>query len=231
MERLSAAAQAAFRRTVYDDPRFIPYFGRATPEAELDAMHIGSRPARRTGSGELQTLRAIPWQFAWTQTRLLLPSWLGVEELASDALSEEDREVCREMYRDWPFFRSTIDLIAMGLAKADAGIAEHYDRQLVPPEYRDLGHALRERLQSAIQAVLQTTGHRDLLDDNPVLRRSIDVRNPYVDPINLVQVELLRRLRGRSAGPSSEDDPETARLRRALLVTINGIAAGMRNTG
>lgn len=231
MERLSAAARAAFRRTVYDDPRFIPYFSRATPEAELDAMHIGSRPARRTGSGELQTLRAIPWQFAWTQTRLLLPSWLGVEELASASLSEEDREVCREMYRAWPFFRSTIDLIAMGLAKADAGIAEHYDRQLVPPEYRDLGHTLRKRLQLAIRAVLQTTGHRDLLDDNPVLRRSIDVRNPYVDPINLVQVELLRRLRGQSAVPGSDDDPHTARLRRALLVTINGIAAGMRNTG
>ena len=105
MERLSAAARAAFRRTVYDDPRFLAYFSRATPEAELDAMHIGSRPARRAGSGELQTLRAIPWQFAWTQTRLLLPSWLGVEELASTALSEEDREVCRELYRDWPFFR------------------------------------------------------------------------------------------------------------------------------
>jgi phosphoenolpyruvate carboxylase len=230
MERLSAAARAAFKRTVYDDPRFLPYFSRATPEAELDAMHIGSRPARRSGSGELQTLRAIPWQFAWMQTRLLLPSWLGVEELLSASLTEEDRAACREMYGEWPFFRSTIDLIAMGLAKADAGIAEHYDRQLVPPEYRDLGQALRERLQSAIRAVLQTTGHRDLLDDNPVLRRSIDVRNPYVDPINLVQVELLRRLRSH-ASSSADDDPQAQRLRRALLVTINGIAAGMRNTG
>ena len=230
MERLSAAARGAFQRTVYDDPRFLPYFSRATPEAELDAMHIGSRPARRTGSGELQTLRAIPWQFAWTQTRLLLPSWLGVEELAGDALSAEDRAVCREMYREWPFFRSTIDLIAMGLAKADAGIAEHYDLHLVPAEYRDLGQALRDRLQAAIRAVLQITGHSDLLDDNPVLRRSIDVRNPYVDPINLLQVELLRRLRGQTSG-AGDDDPQTARLRRALLVTINGIAAGMRNTG
>jgi phosphoenolpyruvate carboxylase len=118
----------------------------------------------------------------------------------------------------------------MGLAKADAGIAEHYDRHLVPPEYRDLGQALRARLHRAITAVLQITGHSDLLADNPVLRRSIDVRNPYVDPINLLQVELLRRLRSHVAtGP--DDDPETQRLRRALLVTINGIAAGMRNTG
>jgi phosphoenolpyruvate carboxylase len=229
MERLSASARAAFHRTVYEDPRFIPYFGRATPEAELDAMHIGSRPARRTNSSELQTLRAIPWQFAWTQTRLLLPSWLGVEELAGSALTEEDRAACREMYRDWPFFRSTVDLIAMGLAKADAGIAAHYDRHLVPPEYRDLGEALRARLQAAIQAVLQITGHSGLLDDNPVLRRSVDVRNPYVDPINLLQVELLRRLRRESA--DDDDSPHTIGLRRALLVTINGIAAGMRNTG
>ena len=229
MERLSAAARTAFRRIVYDDPRFLPYFSRATPEAELDAMHIGSRPARRTGSGELQTLRAIPWQFAWMQTRLLLPSWLGVEELCSDTSTDADRTICREMYREWPFFRSTIDLIAMGLAKADAGIAEHYDRQLVPPEYRDLGEMLRQRLQKAIRAVLSITGHHDLLDDNPVLRRSIDVRNPYVDPINLLQVELLRRLREQNA--EREDDPQTTRLHRALLVTINGIAAGMRNTG
>jgi phosphoenolpyruvate carboxylase len=230
MERLSAAARLSFQRIVYQDPRFIPYFSRATPEAELDAMHIGSRPARRGGSGELQALRAIPWQFAWMQTRLLLPSWLGVEELANEALGREDREVCREMYRDWPFFRSTIDLIAMGLAKADAGIAEHYDRHLVPPEYRDLGQMLRDRLQQAIRAVLQTTGHTGLLDDNPVLRRSIDVRNPYVDPINLLQVELLRRLRSQSTA-AGDDDPHLMRLRRALLVTINGIAAGMRNTG
>jgi phosphoenolpyruvate carboxylase len=230
MERLSAAARTAFRRIVYDDPRFLPYFSRATPEAELDAMHIGSRPARRSGTGELQTLRAIPWQFAWMQTRLLLPSWLGVEELCTDTSSREDRSVGQEMYRDWPFFRSTIDLIAMGLAKADGGIAEHYDRHLVPPDYRDLGEMLRHRLQEAIRAVLAITGHRDLLDDNPVLRRSIDVRNPYVDPINLLQVELLRRLRETHAS-RADDDPHTAGLHRALLVTINGIAAGMRNTG
>jgi phosphoenolpyruvate carboxylase len=230
MERLSAAARGAFRRIVYDDPRFLPYFSRATPEAELDAMHIGSRPARRSGTGELHTLRAIPWQFAWMQTRLLLPSWLGVEELCTDTSSQEDRSICQEMYRDWPFFRSTIDLIAMGLAKADAGIAEHYDRHLVSAEYRDLGEMLRARLHKAIRAVLAITGHRDLLDDNPVLRRSIDVRNPYVDPINLLQVELLRRLR-QTPGARQNDDAEAAGLRRALLVTINGIAAGMRNTG
>jgi len=223
MERLSSNARDAFRRTVYDDPRFLDYFRAATPEAELDAMHIGSRPARRERQDALQSLRAIPWQFAWMQTRLLLPSWLGIE----DAIGEADRDASREMYRAWPFFRSTLELMEMALAKADAGIAAHYDRHLVPPEQQDLGAMLRERLQRAIDVVIDVTGHQQLLADNPVLRRSIDVRNPYVDPINLLQVELLRRLR--SARDAHAE--ETVWLRRALLVTINGVAAGMRNTG
>ena len=223
MDRLSSNARDAFRRTVYDDPRFIEYFRTATPEAELDAMHIGSRPARRQQKDALQSLRAIPWQFAWMQTRLLLPSWLGIEE----AIGPADRDICLEMYRSWPFFRSTIELMEMALAKADAGIAAHYDRHLVPDDQQDLGAMLRERLHRAIEAVLAVTGHQQLLENNPVLRRSIDVRNPYVDPINLLQVELLRRLRGvRDA--HAED---AVWLRRALLVTINGVAAGMRNTG
>jgi phosphoenolpyruvate carboxylase len=233
MERVAQASRLAFRRTVYEDPAFLPYFRTATPEAELDALHIGSRPARRRATGGLQTLRAIPWQFAWMQTRLLLASWLGIEELAGDALSADDRAACRAMYRRWPFFRSTIDLMEMALAKADEGIAAHYDRHLVGPEHHELGRALRARLRKATEAVLQITGHARLLEENPVLRRSIDVRNPYVDPINLVQVELLRRLRS-AAGGEGEAGAETEavrELRWALLVTINGVAAGMRNTG
>ena len=190
MERLSSNARDAFRRTVYDDPRCLAYFRAATPEAELDAMHIGSRPGSRERQGALQALRAIPWQFAWMQTRLMLPSWLGVEE----AIRDTDRDICREMYRDFPFFRSTIELVEMALAKADAGIAAHYDRHLVPDDQQDLGAMLRERLQRAIDAVIDVTGHQQLLADNPVLRRSIDVRDPLVDPINLLQVSLLRRL-------------------------------------
>jgi phosphoenolpyruvate carboxylase len=223
MDRLSESARHTFRSVVYDDPRFIDYFRTATPEAELDAINIGSRPARRDRQDALKALRAIPWQFAWMQTRLLLPSWLGIEE----ALGGDDAEMCREMYRSWPFFRSTLELIEMALAKADEGIAAHYDRHLVPVDQQDLGRMLRGRLHRAIEVVREVTGHQQLLDNNPVLRRSIDVRNPYVDPINLLQVELLRRLRG-SADAQAEDG---VWLRRALLVTINGIAAGMRNTG
>ena len=230
MERVAAAARGGFRRTVYDDPRFLRYFSAATPEAELDALHIGSRPARRTSDGGLQTLRAIPWQFAWTQTRLLLASWLGVDELGT-GVSDADRDVCGRMYREWPFFRSTIDLMEMALAKADAGIAAHYDRYLVGPDLHDLGRELRARLIRAANAVLEITGHTRLLEENAVLRRSIDVRNPYVDPINLIQVELLRRLRQLGQKDPSSEDADLIQLRRALLVTINGVAAGMRNTG
>ena len=229
MEHLSRASSAAFR-SVYEDPRFASYFYTATPVTELDALHIGSRPARRTGGGDLTALRAIPWQFAWTQTRLLLASWLGVEELLGYALSDDDRALYREMYQRWPFFQSTLDLTEMALAKADTGVAAYYDSRLVPPDLQPLGGSLRERLERATEAVLAITGHRRLLEDNAVLRRSIDVRNPYVDPINLVQVELLRRLRGLRAADRA-NTPEGETLRRALLVTINGIAAGMRNTG
>jgi phosphoenolpyruvate carboxylase len=221
MERLAARARAGYRSVVYDDPRFVPYFRSATPEPELGTINIGSRPARRKPDSGLESLRAIPWQFAWTQTRLLLPSWLGIDEALNEAVAHGYADTLRRMYREWPFFTSTIDLIAMTLAKADARIAAHYDR-LAPPDLRPVGSQLRARLARAGQHVLIVTGHGELLETNPVLRRSIDVRNPYVDPINLVQVALLQRLR-----ESGEDH----RLHDAFVVTVNGIAAGMRNTG
>jgi len=222
MERLSSDACRAYRASAYEDPAFPAYFKASTPQAELSELNIGSRPARRATDAGLAALRAIPWQFAWTQTRLLLGSWLGIEEALDRALSRGEREDLRRMYSEWPHFRSALDLIEMVLAKADGRIAAEYDRQLVPEPLRPLGEALRARLARAITALLDVTRHRALLDDNPVLRRSIDVRNPYVDPINLVQIDLLRRLRSGDADP---------RLRHALMMTINGIAAGMRNTG
>ncbi len=224
MDRLRDVARTTYRSLVYDDPRFINYFRCATPQAELAEMNIGSRPARRAPggpSGDVTGLRAIPWQFAWTQTRLMLGAWLGLEAALADAFARGERDQICEMYRDWPHFRSAIDLIEMVLAKADARIAAEYDRRLVPPELQPLGIELRERLAQAIARVLEVTGHQVPLESTPVLRRSIDVRNPYVDPINLVQIELLHRAR------QQDDD----RVIPALLVTINGIAAGMRNTG
>jgi len=185
-------------------------------------VNIGSRPARRKKTGGVESLRAIPWQFAWTQTRLILGAWLGVEEALESAFARGEEAQLREMYRDWPYFRSVMDLFEMVLAKTDGRIAAEYDRHLVPQDLHSIGIELRARLDRAIVAVLRVTGHRELLEENPVLRRSIDVRNPYVDPINLVQIEVIRRLR------EGRDDP---RLHHAFKVTVNGIAAGMRNTG
>jgi phosphoenolpyruvate carboxylase len=218
MQRMSDASARGYRAMVYDTPRFLDYFRLATPEAELAGINIGSRPARRGGAtNDIESLRAIPWQFAWTQNRLLLPSWLGVDS----ALEAGDEATVAAMMAEWPFFRSTIELIEMVLAKAEAGIAAHYDRVLVPGDLRDLGRALRERLSRTIAMVQRATGHERLLESNHVLRRSIDVRNPYVDPINVMQAEILRRMR------QTPDDS----LAGAFIVTVNGIAAGMRNTG
>ncbi len=231
MERLATDARDTYRRVVYGDPRFIEYFRASTPEAEIGELNIGSRPARRPstlsaaeGRGSdvsVTGLRAIPWQFAWTQTRLMLGAWLGVEDAIDLATARGERDRLIEMYREWPHFQSAIGLIEMVLAKADGRIAAEYDRQLVPEPLKPLGEELRARLARAIRGVLDVAGHDELLRSTPVIRRSIDVRNPYVDPLNLVQVELLRRVRQQS-------DP---RARTALMVTVNGIAAGLRNTG
>jgi phosphoenolpyruvate carboxylase len=223
MDRLFEDSRAAYRAVVCE-PRFIDYFRSATPESELRAINIGSRPAKRpSADAGLESLRAIPLQFAWTQTRLLLASWLGVEAALGGAHARGDDRLLETMYDEWPFFESTIDLIEMVLAKTDGRIAALYDRELVAPELRPLGASLRAKLEDAIASVLRVTRHRELVDNNRVLRRSIDVRNPYVDPINLVQVKLLRRLRAGGGGDE--------RLGRAFVVTVNGIAAGLRNTG
>jgi phosphoenolpyruvate carboxylase len=221
MDRLDRDARAAYQALVHHDPRFVEYFHAATPQKEIGELNIGSRPARRGKGTSVSALRAIPWQFAWTQTRLMLGAWLGVEEAVDRALARGEREMLRAMYRDWPHFQSAISLIEMVLAKADSRIAAEYDRRLVPVALQVLGADLRARLRQAIDGVLEIAGQRELLETNPVIKRSIEVRNPYVDPINLLQVELLRRFR-------QHQDPTT---HAALMVTVNGIAAGLRNTG
>jgi phosphoenolpyruvate carboxylase len=223
MERLAEVSRSTYRGVVFENPQFVEYFRSATPEPELGELNIGSRPARRKTGGGVESLRAIPWIFAWTQTRHLLSTWLGVGAALRDALDNGKLELLRTMHAEWPFFSSTIDLIEMVLAKADPHIACHYDRALAPPHLQDLAAELRDRLRNTTATVLAVTGRAELLEKNPVLRRSIDVRNPYVDPINLLQIELLKRMRR-----AEEPDPL---LRDAFVVTVNGIAAGMRNTG
>ncbi len=220
MDRLADDASAAYHETVRDE-RFVRYFSAATPEGELSRLNIGSRPARRRSGGDLKSLRAIPWSFAWAQTRLHLPAWLGTGEALARAYDTGLEPAIREMASDWPFFRALLDLFEMVLEKADVEIAAYYDEVLVPAELRPIGARLRESLRRATETVLRAKAEKTLLETDPFLRRSIELRNPYVDPLNLLQAEFLRRLR----------EGEDPRLADALLVTINGIAAGMRNTG
>lgn len=222
MQALADASRAQFRAVVYETPAFIDYFHAATPEPELGRLRTGSRPARRRAGGGVRALRAIPWVFAWTQTRLMLAAWLGVGAALEEAIAAGHQAELRAMYQGWPFFRSTLDLIEMVVAKASPDITALYDAALVPAALRPIGEALREDLARTERVLLQVTGHREPLEANPVLRRSINVRNPYVDPINLVQAEVLARLRQPDADPA---------LFEAFLLTVNGVAAGMRNTG
>eukprot|EP00898_Chlorokybus_atmophyticus_P008881 jgi/Chlat1/8995/Chrsp94S08282 len=224
MDRLSDISCKSYRGMVYETPNFGPYFHEATPEAELGNLNIGSRPARRKAAkpGDVRSLRAIPWIFAWTQTRLILPAWLGIGDALSEAIQDGHKSTLQEMYQQWPFFQSTIDLIEMILAKVDLRIAGLYDAVLVSPENKELGELLRNKFKQTVRTVLEVSGHKTLLENNKVLKQLIALRNPFLEPINILQVEILRRLR---------QEPNNQRLRDALLITINGIAAGMRNTG
>jgi len=223
MDSLSQWSCEAYREVVFRNPTFIKYFRHATPEEELGNLNIGSRPQRRKKGGGVDTLRAIPWIFAWTQNRMMLPAWLGFPEAMENALKQGWREQLGDMYRHWPFFRTTIDLIEMILAKADMRISRLYDEVLVRDAAElTLGEHLRARFRNCIESLIKLTGHSRLMENNKTLRRLIQMRNPYVDPLNTLQIEILRRLR---------QDPTSQPLRDALLITINGIAAGMRNTG
>ncbi|KAK9091122.1 hypothetical protein Sjap_024299 [Stephania japonica] len=223
MEEISKVSCQSYRSTVYENPEFISYFHEATPQAELGFLNIGSRPTRRKATTGIGHLRAIPWVFAWTQTRFVLPAWLGVGAGLQSACDKGYTEDLKAMYKEWPFFQSTIDLIEMVLGKADIPISKHYDEVLVSSESRrQLGDELRKELVTTEKVVLVVSGHEKLSDNNKSLRRLIESRLPYLNPINMLQVEILKRLRR---------DNDNKKLRDALLITINGIAAGMKNTG
>ena len=228
MERLSVVSCAAYRKIVREEPNFVPYFRSATPELELSGLNVGSRPAKRNPKGGVESLRAIPWVFAWTQTRLNLPAWLGVGT-ALEAELKAHPAILKEMYDDWPWFRTIIDLVEMILAKSESDIAANYDLQLVhEPDCIALGKELRAQLEMTSKTVLAISGHKVLQENNTTLLKSMAVRNPYVDPLNIIQAELLRRLRHEQYSGKEEEEKV---LRDALLITINGIANGMRNSG
>ncbi len=214
LDRLAAVSRSAYRRFVWDDARFVPFFRAFTPVDELSSLELASRPARRPNDDDyLASLRAIPWVFAWTQNRVLLPAWFG----AGTAFASVDAAVIRDLYRRLPFVRAVIDNLEMTLAKSSLPIARGYLRLVdddAPYAEIEAEHA------RAVAGVLAATGVSRLLERQPMLRRSIDLRNPYVDPMNALQVELLRRHR---AGDESAQLP--------LLRSIAGIAAALRNTG
>ena len=223
MDNIGRDSCTAYRDVVFHDPNFIGYFKNATPESELGNLNIGSRPTRRKKNASVSSLRAIPWIFAWTQTRLALPAWLGIGQALRIAIDNGHLSALQEMYEEWPFFQSTVDLIEMIMAKSNPGIASLYEETLVENEEElALGHKLREYFDVTCELLLAVSQHQRMGENNKTLRRLIDTRRPYLDPINYLQVEILRRLRM---------DSNNQALRDALLITINGIAAGMRNTG
>src|ERR687894_1093404 len=228
MEELSATAREAYRSLVYEDEDFLPFFSEASPIGELPSLNMGSRPARRIQNPDVESLRAIPWVFAWTQNRFLLPSWYGSGS-ALGALAKDGAklETLREMYHGWPFFRTLLDFMQMTLAKSDLRIARTYTSLVSDPGVRDRMWArISEEHAACIDALLLITGSENLLDDTPVLQRSIRLRNPYVDPLSYVQVSLLRKLR-----ELPDDSPEREGILKTLLLTVSGISSGLLNTG
>ncbi|WP_016854308.1 phosphoenolpyruvate carboxylase [Halomonas smyrnensis] len=226
MDRLAGVAHQAYVGVVREDPDFVPYFRSVTPETALGRLPLGSRPAKRRQEGGVETLRAIPWIFAWTQTRLMLPAWLGSGEAFAKRLQEPGGlEVLREMRDRWPFFGTYLDMLEMLLAKADVSIAAYYEQRLVDePALQALGERLRERFGRLNGAVLQILDQDELLESTPLIRQAVEVRNPYIDPLHGLQAELLQRNRDADGAISGD-------LSRALMVTMAGIAAGLRNTG
>jgi phosphoenolpyruvate carboxylase len=224
LDELSVTSMREYRSLVYGTPGFVDWFRAATPINEVSELNIGSRPASRTASGRIEDLRAIPWVFSWSQARIMLPGWYGAGTALAPALVDPSRlDLLREMHDRWPFFRTVLSNMAMVLAKSDIDIAARYS-QLVPDRaLRDevFGRIVAEHDRS-VRSVLAITRHDSLLADNPTLARSIRHRFPYLDPLNLLQIALLRRWR---AGDRDE------LVQRGIHLTINGLATGLRNSG
>ena len=222
MDALAESACNGYRNWVREHPNFVTYFRQATPEPELASLPLGSRPARRRQNGGIETLRAIPWIFAWSQNRLVLPAWLGAgTALKEITRSDNGLDQLREMRASWPFFASRLSMLDMVYAKSSTVINQLYDSTLVDDDLQPLGNELREQLAKDISTLQQILDVDTLLAEDPWGLESIGLRNIYTAPLNLLQIELLRRIR------ADEDDS----VKRALMVSIAGVAAGMRNTG
>ncbi|MFQ5795616.1 MAG: phosphoenolpyruvate carboxylase [Candidatus Bipolaricaulia bacterium] len=226
MTRMAEVARQTYQALIYETPELRTYFAEATPIDELEALKIGSRPLSRKGTRKIEDLRAIPWVFAWMQNRYVLPGWYGVGTALEAAAQWVGWEELARISDRWPFLETFLSNVEMSLAKADMTIAAHYS-ELV--EDRNLGQAIfariREEYERTCRAILKISGQGTLLEKNPILQHSITRRNPYVDPLSYIQVAMLRRLR------RATDPQEISLIRDAILLSINGIAAGLKNTG
>jgi phosphoenolpyruvate carboxylase len=221
--RISEISRSAYRGLVYEDPNFVSFFQQATPIEEISRLKLGSRPARRTTSTQIEDLRAIPWVFSWTQSRILLPGWYGLGSALDWGRQAYGLDFLREMLADWPFFGALLANAELALAKADLPIAERYVQLVEPVEVRErIWTRIKREYELSRSNLLLVTNQQRLLDNQPVLQKSIERRNPYVDPLSFIQLELMRRLR-------AEGRPEE--LLRPVLLAINGIAGALRNTG
>jgi phosphoenolpyruvate carboxylase len=221
--QLGDAARAAYRSLV-DSDGFAAYFERVSPIEELSALQIGSRPARRTSSKRIEDLRAIPWVFAWAQTRCNLPGWFGLGSgLAAVAETDGGLAQLHDAYREWPLFAAMLDNAEMSLAKTDRVIAAEY---LALGDRPELAAQILDELDLTTRLVLAVTGHERLLQDKNVLSWAVELRNPYVDALSHLQLRALRALRRNALAPD-----ERARFERLVLLTVNGVAAGLQNTG
>ena len=220
MESMAKQSVKSYREMVRENQDFVPYFRSATPEQELGKLALGSRPARRKASGGIESLRAIPWIFAWMQIRMMVPAWLGADQALAEASQGDDEtmNLLKEMYQEWPFFATYIDMLDMIVGKTDVEIAHYYDQQLVSDELQTIGQELRQRLLTINDSLRVIKPEADDQAQSQIMQ----VRGTYTDPLHYLQAELLRRAR------TEEHDPE---VERALMVSMAGIAAGMRNTG
>nr|ARK19505.1 phosphoenolpyruvate carboxylase [Cyperus esculentus] len=255
MDEMAVIATEEYRSVVFKEPRFVEYFRRATPEMEYGRMNIGSRPAKRKPGGGIETLRAIPWIFSWTQTRFHLPVWLGFGAAFKHVIAKDVRNIhmLQEMYNEWPFFRVTIDLVEMVFAKGDPGIAALYDKMLVSEDLWPFGEKLRANFKETKDLLLQVAGHKEILEGDPYLKQRLHLRDAYITTLNVLQIYTLKRIRDPNyqvkcrphlskeitetnkpadelvkLNPKSEYPPG---LEDTLILTMKGIAAGMQNTG
>ena len=230
MNELAQISYQAYRQFIYDTPELLAYWAEATPIHEIGQMQIGSRPSKRSGALTLETLRAIPWGFSWMQSRHVLPGWYGLGQALSIYCSPgpERLQLLQEMYDEWPFFKGVIDNAQVSLAKADMSIARLYSQLVTDKHVRDkIWGEVEGSFWLTCQMILRVTRQQDILDNDPTLQTSVRRRNPYVDPLNFIQVSLLRRLRQ----IEDQESEEAAEIRRAIFLTINGVSSGLKNTG